>query len=73
VVGCAVVTRTWFARTATFLSPEISEDDLAARQVRRTPEEAVFNSLLLQQQDHDPGYPQPVGEHLNQLVYAQTT
>ena len=39
------------------------------RQVRRTPEEALFNSLL--QQHHYLGYTQPVGEHLKYLVYAQ--
>jgi hypothetical protein len=42
---------------------------LAVRQVRRTPEEALFNSLL--QQHHYLGYTQPVGEHLKYLVYAQ--
>ncbi len=39
------------------------------REVRRTPEEALFNSLL--QQHHYLGYTQPVGEHLKYLVYAQ--
>jgi len=38
------------------------------RQVRRTPEEALFNSLV--QQHHYLGYTQPVGEHLKYLVYA---
>jgi hypothetical protein len=42
---------------------------LEVRQVRRTPEEALFNSLL--QQHHYLGYSQPVGEHLKHLVYAQ--
>jgi hypothetical protein len=42
---------------------------LEVRQVRRTPEEALFNSLL--QQHHYLGYAQPVGEHLKFLVYAQ--
>jgi hypothetical protein len=42
---------------------------LQVRQVRRTPEEAMFNSLL--QQHHYLGYSQPVGEHLKYLVYAQ--
>src|SRR4249920_2147756 len=42
---------------------------LHMRQVRRTPEEALFNSLL--QQHHYLGYSQPVGEHLKYLVYAQ--
>lgn len=39
------------------------------RQVRRTPEEALFNSLL--QQHHYLGYTQPVGEHLKYLVFAR--
>jgi Domain of unknown function (DUF4338) len=42
---------------------------LEVRQVRRTPEEALFNSLL--QQHHYLGYTQPVGEHLKYLVFAQ--
>jgi hypothetical protein len=42
---------------------------LQVRQVRRTPEEALFNSLL--QHHHYLGYTQPVGEHLKYLVYAQ--
>ena len=37
-------------------------------QVRRTPEEALFNSLL--EQYHYLGYEQPVGEHLKYLVKA---
>lgn len=41
---------------------------LTLRQVRRTPEEALFNSLLAQY--HYLGYTQPVGEHLKYLVYA---
>ena len=42
---------------------------LEVRQVRRTPEEALFNSLLAQH--HYLGYARPVGEHLKYLVYAQ--
>lgn len=42
---------------------------LEVRQVRRTPEEALFNSLM--QHHHYLGYTQPVGEHLKYLVYAQ--
>lgn len=38
------------------------------RQVRRTPEEKLFNSLI--RQYHYLGYSQPVGEHLKYLVYA---
>ena len=37
-------------------------------QVRRSPEEALFNSLL--EQHHYLGYEQPVGEHLKYLVKA---
>jgi hypothetical protein len=37
-------------------------------QVRRTPEEPLFNSLL--EQYHYLGYEQPVGEHLKYLVKA---
>jgi hypothetical protein len=42
---------------------------LEFRQVRRTPENAVCNSLLAQY--HYLGYTRPVGEHLKYLVYAQ--
>jgi hypothetical protein len=42
---------------------------LEVRQVRRTPEEALFNSLL--QHHHYLGYAQPVGEQLKYLVYAR--
>ena len=39
-------------------------------QVRRTPQETLFNSLL--QSYHYLGYSQPVGEHLKFMVYAGT-
>ena len=42
---------------------------LAFRQVRRTPDEPLFNGLL--EQYHYLGYTQPVGEHLKYLVRAQ--
>ena len=42
---------------------------LVIRQVRRTAEEALFNSLL--QQHHYLGYSHPVGEHLKYLVFAR--
>jgi hypothetical protein len=42
---------------------------LEVRQVRRTGEESLFNSLL--QEHHYLGYSQPVGEHLKYLVCAQ--
>lgn len=41
---------------------------LEFRQVRRSGEESLFNSLL--EQHHYLGYRQPVGEHLKYLVYA---
>jgi hypothetical protein len=41
---------------------------LSFRQVRRTPDEALFNSLL--QNHHYLGYIQPVGEQLKFIVYA---
>ncbi|MGH2356922.1 MAG: Druantia anti-phage system protein DruA [Candidatus Limnocylindria bacterium] len=41
---------------------------LIVHQVRRTPDEALFNSLLAQY--HYLGYQQPVGEHLKYLVVA---
>ena len=37
--------------------------------VRRTPEEALFNSLM--EEHHYLGYEQPVGEHLKYVVWAQ--
>ena len=43
--------------------------DLEIRQVRRTPDEAVFNALM--HQHHYLGYTQPVGEHLKYMVFAQ--
>jgi hypothetical protein len=39
------------------------------QQVRHTPEEALFNSLV--EQYHYLGYEQPVGEHLKYLVYSK--
>jgi hypothetical protein len=42
---------------------------LEVRPVRRTADEALFNSLLAQY--HYLGYTQPVGEHLKYLVWAQ--
>jgi hypothetical protein len=41
---------------------------LEFRRVRRTPEEALFNSLI--EQYHPLHYVQPVGEHAKYLVYA---
>jgi len=42
---------------------------LAFMQVRRTEEEALFNSLM--EEHHYLGYEQPVGEHLKYLVSAK--
>ena len=42
---------------------------LTLRQVRRTPEERLFNSLV--EHHHYLGYTQPVGEHLKYLAYDQ--
>jgi hypothetical protein len=42
---------------------------LEFRQVRRTPREPLFNSLI--QQHHYLGYTQPVGEQLKYLVYGR--
>jgi hypothetical protein len=42
---------------------------LEFRQVRRTPQEALFNSLI--EHYHYLGYTQPVGEHLKYLVFAR--
>jgi hypothetical protein len=54
---------------ASVLKAELSElPPLLFRQVRRTPEEALFNSLL--HVHHYLGYSQPVGEHLKFMVYA---
>lgn len=41
---------------------------ISLRQVRRTPEEKLFNTLI--RQYHYLGYTKPVGEHLKYLVYA---
>ena len=52
------------------LRVELSQiQPLTFQQVRRTPEEALFNGLL--EQYHYLGYTQPVGEHLKYLVWAQ--
>jgi hypothetical protein len=52
------------------LQAKLSEiQPLEFRQVRRLPEEALFNSLL--EQHHYLGYTQPVGEHLKYLIYTR--
>jgi hypothetical protein len=54
---------------ATPLSLSLAElGVLEIRQVRRTPEEALFNALM--HQHHYLGYTQPVGEQLKYLVFA---
>lgn len=53
------------------LEAKLSEiQPLEFRQVRRLPEEALFNSLL--EQYHYLGYSQPVGEHLKYLIYTRS-
>ena len=42
---------------------------LRLEQVRRTPAESLFNSLI--EEHHYLGYTQPVGEHLKYLVFAE--
>ena len=55
---------------AVLLNARLAEiQPLELRPVRRTPHEALFNSLL--DQFHYLGYTQPVGEHLKYLVFAQ--
>ena len=54
---------------ATPLSLSLAElGVLEIRQVRRTPEEALFNALM--HQHHYLGYTQPVGEQLKYMVFA---
>jgi hypothetical protein len=43
---------------------------ITLQQVRKTADEALFNSLM--EQHHYLGYEQPVGEHLKYLVWAQS-
>ena len=55
---------------ATPLQARLAElQPIELRQVRRTGEEPLFNSLL--EYYHYLGYTQPVGEHLKYLAYAQ--
>ncbi len=65
--------RRWEARaiavdTTPLAVPLAALRPLEFRQVRRTPDEALFNSLL--EQYHPLRYIQPVGEHLKYIVYA---
>jgi hypothetical protein len=43
--------------------------ELEFRQVRRTPQDGLFGSLI--QSHHYLGYTQPVGEHLKFIIYAR--
>ncbi len=52
-------------------TPVKSLHPINLHQVRRTPKEKLFNSLI--QQYHYLGYAQPVGEHLKYLVYSGDT
>ena len=42
---------------------------ITIQQVRRTPQETLFNALI--EQYHYLGYQQPVGEHLKHIIWAQ--
>jgi len=55
--------------TAPLRGPLRAVRPLEFRQVRRTPDEPLLNSLI--EQHHYLGYTQPVGEHLKYLVYTQ--
>lgn len=62
---------TFVAVDAHPLTARLSEiQPLEFRQVRRTPEEPLFNSLM--EQHHYLRYQQPVGENIKYLVYAGT-
>jgi len=73
------VQRNWLVERKQIASVEVQQTALQTsfaelgaielHPVRRTPKAALFNSLL--HQHHYPGYAQPVGEHLNHLVYAK--
>ena len=54
--------------TAPLRAPLKAVRPLEFRQVRRTPDEPLLNSLI--EQYHYLGYTQPVGEHLKYLVYS---
>ena len=71
--GCAIGSRSGKARArgprqASGARTTGSITPLEFVQVRRTPEEALFNSLM--EQYHYLGYEQPIGEHLKYLVKA---
>jgi hypothetical protein len=54
----------------TLVSGTLAEiQPLEFRQVRRTPQERLFNAIL--QEHHYLAYTQPVGEHLKYLIYAK--
>ena len=56
------------ADTAPIHGPLSQLQPLRFEQVRRTPDERLFNSLM--EEHHYLGYEQPVGEHLKYLVWA---
>jgi hypothetical protein len=59
----------WISIDDTPLEEKLSQiGSLVLRQVRRQPDEPLFNGLM--EQHHYLGYSQPVGEHLKYLVYA---
>jgi hypothetical protein len=66
--GAAAKPRAWSVdqRPVTVSLAELGP--LEVRQVRRTPDEAMFNALM--HEHHYLGYTQPVGEHLKYMVLA---
>ena len=57
-----IIDRTPFERSLSEIRP------LDLRQVRRTPDEPIFNGLM--EEHHYLGYVHPVGEHLKYMVFA---
>ena len=62
-------TREWAGQTTPWACSLAQLGPLEILQVRRTPEEKLFGSLI--EAHHYLAYTQPVGEHLKYLVYAQ--
>jgi hypothetical protein len=60
---------TLFSPPTPITAPLCDLTPVELRQVRRSPEEKLFNTLI--QQYHYLGYSQPVGEHLKYLAYAK--
>ena len=60
---------TLFTPPTPITAPLCDLTPIELRQVRRSPEEKLFNNLI--RQYHYLGYSQPVGEHLKYLAYAE--